>query len=395
MIDFRSHRLALYRAAAGSPVVLTAYDAMQQSGDMAAPFLQEASFWWATGIEEPGWKVIIDSSRQRTILVRPKCSDTQRIFEGEVSDKEVLSTSGADEIIAEADLESYLRRLAQRHTLVYSLYDKTAYEFVVNPAQRALHDMLTRVFASVEDIGKTLHELRAIKSDDEIDAIKKAIAVSVRAYRSVREQLDTYKHEYEIEAAFTHQFRRVNATHAYTPIVAADSHAVTLHYTANVGRTTGRSLILIDIGARVNGYSADITRTYACNPTDRQRQVHQAVASAQRKIIALLGPNVLVSEYLASVDEIMKTALEELGLLKDRSDDTTYRHYFPHAIGHGLGIDVHDSLGAPRYFQKGMILTVEPGIYIPEEGIGVRIEDDILITEKGATNLTRMLSTDL
>lgn len=396
-VDMEPHtnRLKLSTFATGSPVIVTAYDAMQLSADMAAPFVQEASFWWLTGLDEPGWKAVIDTTRHYTTLVRPEQSDIHRIFDGETSDAEILARSGAQDIIKSSDFEKYLRTLARNHTLAYTVYDKTSHDFVVNPAQRTLYETLSRVFSSVEDISQSVHELRAIKSETEIAAIKKAIALTVKAFRQVRADLAQYKHEYAIEAEFTKIFRSHNATHAYEPIVAAGSHAVTLHYTANAGRASSKDLVLIDIGARLEGYCADITRTYALNPSARQRAVHAAVQRAHHRIIKLLGPNILVSEYITQVDEVMKDALEELGLLKERDDHDTYRQYFPHAISHGLGVDVHDSLGAPRYFRSGMVLTVEPGIYIPEEGIGVRIEDDILITDKGAQNLSRQLPTTL
>jgi len=394
-MNFQSHRNALHQFAAGSPVVLTAYDALQLSADMATPFLQEACFWWMTGVEEPGWKLILETARNHATLVRPERSDTQRTFEGETSDADVLKRSGADEIIDARDFEQRLRSLARTHTLAYTVYDKTPHDFVVNPAQRILNEILTRIFPSVESIETHIHELRAIKSEDEIKIIKQAIALTVRTFEEVRKELPRYAHEYEVEAEFTKQFRSNNATAAYEPIVAAGSHAVTLHYTANGSKFGSKDLLLIDIGARVRGYCADITRTYAVNPSKRQRQVHAAVVRAHTRIIKLLGPDLLVSEYISDVDEIMKDALEEVELLKDRSDTDTYRRYFPHAVSHGLGVDVHDSLGAPRYFKSGMVVTVEPGIYIPEEGIGVRIEDDILITNSGAQNLSRRLSTDL
>lgn len=389
------HRHSLLSHTQGSPIVVTAYDATQLSGDMAAPFLQEASFWWLTGIDEPGWKLIVDASRGRSVLVRPERSETQRLFDGETADTAIRERSGADEIIELRDFERYLRDLARKHPLVYTVYDKTPHEFVLNPAQRVLHETLSRTFTSVEDIGAQVHELRAIKSDDEIRLIKKAITLTAQTFRRIRTELTSYKHEYELEAEFTKQFRSHNAVHAYEPIVASAANAVTLHYVRNDANLAHNKLVLIDVGARVEGYCADITRTYAVNPTKRQRAVHSAVESAHKKIIALLGPDVLIVDYLSSVDEIMKDALIEVGLLKDRSDAETYRRYFPHAISHGLGVDVHDSLGAPRYFRPGMVVTVEPGLYIPEEGIGVRIEDDILITTTGHENLSAMLSTAL
>lgn len=391
----RAHRQKIRALAAGSPIIVTAYDAMQMSGDMAAPFLQEASFLWLTGINLPGWKMIFDTSRDHAVLVRPTRSDIEKTFDGDVSDADICHLADAQEVIDERDLERHLRTLARHHTLVYTLYDKTPHEFVANPAQKTLCETLERIFARVERLDTQLHEARAIKTEAEIQAIKSAVALTVNAFTEVRANLASYKHEYELEAAFTHIFRARNATHAYEPIVASGDHAVTLHYVRNDGPLRAREAVLIDIGARVHGYAADITRTYALNPTKRQRAVHAAVEAAHGRIIELLGPDVLVSDYIRTVDEIMKDALQELELLPDRQDTDTYRRYFPHAVGHGLGIDVHDSLGAPRYFKPGMVVTVEPGIYIPEEGIGVRIEDDILITAQGRESLSKKLPTSL
>jgi len=152
-------------------------------------------------------------------------------------------------------------------------------------------------------------------------------------------------------------------------------------------------MVLIDAGAKVGGYAADITRTYAIGrPSDREIEVHAAVETAHKAIIDLIKPGFGMKDYHFQSDEIMKKALKSLGLLNAPAD---YRKYFPHAVSHGLGIDVHDSLGGFETFQPGMVLTVEPGIYIPEEGIGVRIEDDILVTEEGNRNLSAALPTSL
>ena len=150
----------------------------------------------------------------------------------------------------------------------------------------------------------------------------------------------------------------------------------------------------MDVGVRYGGYAADITRTYAYGDiTKRQQAVHARVAEAHLEIIDLLGPDVTVEAYQKDVRRIMMSALCELKLATSSDDSAAYGRYFPHAVSHGLGIDVHDSLGAPRYLRPGMILTVEPGIYIPEENIGVRIEDDIVITDSGHRNVSARLST--
>ncbi len=391
----RTHLQRFMDAIQGGLVVLTAFDEVQWSGDMAVPFVQESNFWWLTGIEKPGWKAIIDSRRRSLVLVRPDRSETQRLFDGDISDDEVIALNGAIEVISDTGLEAYLRRLARHHTVVQTVYDQREHGFVSNPAQRDLHSRLSRIFSSVQDCRSMLDELRAIKSEEEIAEIRKAITLTIGTFRTIRQQLESYRYEYEVEGDMTRAFRRANAQHAYQPIVASGSHAVTLHYISNGARLSKKQAVLVDVGARVGGYCADITRTYCISPTKRQRAVHAAVEKAEREIISKLGPDLLISEYAQFVDKTMKNALVGLGLLDDAKDDQSYRRYFTHAISHGLGVDVHDSLGKARCFRPGMVITVEPGIYIEEENIGVRIEDDILITTDGHENLSRALSTSL
>ncbi|MBC7764808.1 aminopeptidase P family protein [Microbacteriaceae bacterium] len=395
MNHFRN-RKSLTHALEGGVLVVCAYDATQQSADMEASFLQESNFWWLTGIEEAGWKAVIDMSRQHTTLIRPQRSQANITFNGSISDEDILRVSEANDIINFDDFEPLLRRLARNHSVVRTVYNKRAeYEFVHNPAQLNLFNILDRIFTNTHDASKDIANIRAIKADDEQTAINKAVSLTTAAFKHVREKLPLLKYEYEIEAEFSYYFRKHGARHAYAPIVASGSNACTLHYGRNSQKVPARGMILIDIGARVDGYAADITRTFALNPTKRQAEVHAAVERAHKAIIKLLKPGLPFQQYDQSVNEIMKKEMLELGLLKDTNDDEAYRRYFPHAIGHGLGVDVHDSLGGSRLLQAGMVLTVEPGIYISEEGIGVRIEDDILITPTGHKNLSASLSTAL
>lgn len=392
----QSNRNKLETVLPGVLYVFAGYEAMQLSGDMAAPFLQESNFWWLTGIEEPGWRVVIDTAPHgRTVLVRPDVSETHRIFEGGLSDEEARDISGADTVIPAKEFETCLRQLARKRSLVYTIDTKPQYDFVLNPAQQNLVAVLKRHFAVADDCSRSLAELRAIKDSEEITRLKSAAKLTCEAFAAVREKLGDLKNEHDIEAEFTYRFNQKGAAHAYAPIVASGKNACTLHYGKNSAKLAARSPVLVDIGARVGGYSADVTRTYCLNPTKRQRAVHAALEKAHRRCIGSLGPDVPVADYMVGVDEIMKDALQEIGILQDRSDDETYRRYFPHAISHGLGVDTHDPLGRPRYFRPGMVLTVEPGIYLPDEGIGMRIEDDILITAAGYENLTGSLSTNL
>jgi Xaa-Pro aminopeptidase len=397
---FASNRDQLTTKLKGGIVVLTAYTEMQRSNDTAFAFEQEANFWWLTGIEVADWWLIIDGTRHKSWLVAPTLSKSHEIFDGSLSPEKAKKISGVDEVIARDDAKSLLRDLAKKHSVVHTLGEQPYAEYLdfsLNPAGRKLHEMMERTFNSVQDCRKDLAKLRAIKQPEEVAHMKKVINLTIAAFEEVKAGLDAMSYEYEVEAEFSYLFRRKGAKgHAYDPIVASGKNACTLHYGSNSDKMKKRELLLLDIGARHEGCAADITRTYALGePTKRQRDVHAAVQRAQAEIIKLLRPELSVEEYQRDVDRIMTEALMSLGLMKNADDEAGFRKYFPHAISHGLGIDVHESLGAPRSFQSGMLLTVEPGIYIPEEGIGVRIEDDILITDKGRTNLSARLSTDL
>jgi len=384
----------------GGVSVVTAFTQMQRTNDAAFAFEQESNFWWLTGIDVPDWWVIIDGQRTKSWLVAPAVSVAHQIFEGSLSVEAAKRISGIDTVLSQDEAMAMLRDLAKKHSVVHAIGDPAHteyYDFTLNPAPKKLWNMLERTFADVQDCRLSLAKLRAIKQPVEVTAIKKAIKLTVDGFNAVKQKLPDLRYEYEIEAEFSYFFKKNGATgHAYDPIIASGKNACTLHYDANEDRLKKSSLVLMDIGARLDGYAADISRTYGLGePTQRQRQVHAAVQVAQQEIIKLIKPGLLVADYYTSVDVIMKQALVGLGLLRSTDDDATYRRYFPHAIGHGLGVDVHDSLGQPVEFLSGMVLTVEPGIYIPEEGIGVRIEDNILVTDKGHTNLSKALSTSL
>lgn len=392
---YTDNRNRLISKTNGALIVLTAYEAMQLSADMPAPYVQEANFWWLTGIDRPGWRVVIDGSRQRATLVRPHLTEMQKVFDGGLSDEQALRLSGANDVVDGAEFEQYLVQLARQHSLVMTVDNKASEHIHPNPAQQKLNAQLTRIFNKVEICNGQISELRAIKQPEELERINRAIKQTIDAFRVVKKNWQTYKFEYQVEAAFTYEFKHRNSQHAYAPIVAAGPRACTLHYDQNAASIVKRDVVVIDIGAKVDGYAADITRSFCSLPTKRVLEVHTKLVEAQRGIIDLLKPGLLAADYLKQADEIMINALYSLGLVKSLTDFAGYRKYLPHAISHGLGVDVHDSLGAPRQFMPGMVLTVEPGIYIPEESIGMRIEDDILITDTGCNNLSLALSTGL
>jgi Xaa-Pro aminopeptidase len=394
---FEGNRQALLdRLGRGALVVVTGYGEMQRGNDAAHLFEQEANFWYLTGIEAPDWWLIMDGSSGVSWLVRPNVEEMQQIFDGSLDAKAAGRVSGVKHIITRDEALIKLRALTKTHSVVYTVnQSKLVREhthFQLNTAQSELYKLLERTFQKVQDCYRDVAILRTIKQPEEIAAIEKAIKITNAALKLVYDTFDTYKGEYEIEADLTRHIRRTGAAgHAYSPIIAAGKNACTLHYHANNDKLVKKQLVLIDVGARVDGYAADISRTYAFGQaTKRQREIHEIVQKAQTACIKLLKPGLRFDEYQTSVDTIMTEAVVAAGFTA--SDLHTY---FPHAVSHGLGVDVHDTLAGYETLEPGMVLTVEPGIYIPEEGIGVRIEDDILITDTGHRNLSRQLSTDL
>lgn len=375
-------------------VVLTANTRMQLVGDVAAPFQQESNFWYLTGIDHPDCRVIFTQSK--SWLVAPLTSEVEEVFDGKMKISEAKNISGVDEVIDEAKARQLLVSLSKSYQKVATLEsgpNLTRYNFFQNPAGDELLRELKKVFKKVKNIRSDLLHLRAVKQPMELAAIKDAVNLTTDTFELAKKSLKSFRHEYELEAIFTYEFRRQNAQHAYDPIVAGSINACTLHYDKNSSPLNDGSLVLIDIGARKAGYLADLTRTWAIGkPAKRQAQIHQELAQAHHDIVQLLRPGLSLASYQDLSDDIMKRALKALGLL---GEATNYRRYFPHAISHGLGIDVHDSFGGHKEFVPGMVLTVEPGIYIPEESIGMRLEDNILITESGHENLSGRLALEL
>lgn len=396
---FSKNRQQLNQLLDGGLLVLSGYNSMQRSNDAAFHFEQEANFWYLTGIEEPDWWLIVDGTRNKSWLVAPDVDEVHQTFDGSLSFEDAKKISGVDSVISRNDALTLLREQAKKHSIVHTLGEhlhKEHFNFIENPSQKKMSALLERTFNAAQDCRKELTQLRAIKQPEEIVAIKKAIRLTINAFEVVKKKLPNLHFEYELEAEFGYYFKRHGVDHAYDPIVASGKNACTLHYNKNSAALKKQTLVLMDVGAKCDGYAADISRTFSTGvPTKRQTEVYAGLESAHRQIIKLIFPEQSVVHYFAEVDRIMKQTLLELGLLDGLDDNEAYRRYFPHSVSHGLGVDVHDSLGAPEFFQVGMVLTVEPGIYIPEEGIGIRIEDDILVTGKGNTNLSGSLSTGL
>ena len=364
---------------ADSAVVLTAFCKQQRVADEPFEFVQESSFWYLTGIDEADWWLIIDVKADKTWLVRPNLTRYQEIFEGGLSPEQASRVSSVREVITRQEANNlFADLLPKRKVYTLGAISGRAYGFTPNPAQAKLRKAL-RAAKQLHDVRLPLAKLRAIKQPAEIVALQKAVDITAAGIQKVIDNLDSCQHDYQAEAILRHEFiNRGAMSHAFNPIISSGKNTCTLHYAIRGEPLKPGEWVLMDVGARFEHYNADITRMVPpAKPSVRARRIYDAVVSVHDYAISLLKAGQNVEEYLAEVDARMFKELRGLKLITNPKE---VRKYFPHAIGHGLGIDTHDALGRPTEFQQGMVLTVEPGIYIPEEGLGFRVEDDIVIT---------------
>ncbi|MBN3490515.1 aminopeptidase P N-terminal domain-containing protein [Acholeplasma equirhinis] len=232
-----------------------------------------------------------------------------------------------------------------------------------------------------------LTDLRGSKDKYELEAIKGAIAVSVKAHSHLLDSLKKVETEYELEAEFNYILNRNHSKPAFGSIVAGGKNATILHYEHNNMPLQKGDLVLLDLGARKDYYASDITRTYPINGkfTKRQREIYQAVLNVNKAIISWAKAGITQMEYNQKGKELLALEAKKIGLIKD---DSELGKYYYHSLGHALGLDVHDVTDPQVAFKVGQVITVEPGLYVAEEGIGVRIEDNIVLTETGAINLS-------
>ncbi len=375
----------------GALIIVTAQSLLQRSADTTYPFRQDSNFFYLTGIEMPDCIVVLCEGEE--FLILPKRSEVETIFGGSVNRDEIAKISGITTIYSYSEGWDRYKKLQLGRKKIYTLNQappkvSAIDSFFTNPARRLLLQKLRRLNKSSEltDIRPILSQLRQIKQAEEVKAIQEAINITAEGFKATRALLDSSTSENEIEAQFDSLFKTKCARHGYQPIVAAAERACVLHYVRNDQPVKATDLCLLDVGAEVTNYSADISRTYGKDLSSRQLEVVATVKQVQDEAIAVLQPGITWKDFAKQVELLMGNALVELHLITDITTEAVHT-YFPHAISHSLGLDVHDVCDY-KVIQENMVITVEPGIYIPEEQIGVRIEDNILITKNGAKNLS-------
>jgi Xaa-Pro aminopeptidase len=292
------------------------------------------------------------------------------------------------------DFEITLRDLMSRVQTVYlnqNEYPKFITEVPLRDTRFAAKMLQDFPVHSYERLAPLVTELRLVKEPEEIVQIQKACNLTNDGFRRVLRFVKPGVMEYEIEAEFTHEFIRKGGTgHAYPPIIASGANGCILHYNTNYNICNDGDLLLMDVGAEYGNYAADMTRTIPVNGkfTPRQRQVYGAVLRILKAATTMLKPGTTIERWHGEVCKIMEKELVGLGLISkadlknQTSDSPAYFRYYMHGTGHFMGLDVHDVGSRQVVFESGMVMTCEPGIYIPEEAIGIRLENDIMVAEE-------------
>jgi len=384
--------------------IFNSNDELPSNGDALLKFKQNSDLYWLTGIEQEDTMLVLfpdnPDKKYREVLVLVRPNELKEKWDGRRHRAaEAKAISGAATVVWLDSLDGLLQQWIH---LADTIYLNT------NENDRKANLVPVRDYRYAEEIkrryplhgyrrsAKILRELRAIKSPLEIEVLQKAIDITDTAFRRLLKFIKPGVMEYEIEAEIFHSFLSQRATGpAYGSIIASGDRARTLHYVSNNQECKAGELILMDFGAEYGGYNADLTRTVPVNGkfTNRQKQVYNACLELHNYAKSLLKPGITILEYHDKVGEHATKVFLQIGLLKktdiknEDPDNRAYRKYLYHGISHHLGIDVHDLGTKTAPLKPGMVLTVEPGIYIEEEQMGVRIENNVWITRSGNKDL--------
>jgi len=401
---FTSNRLKLSaRIPLHGAAFLFANDEMPRNGDQYFPYRQQSDFFYCTGIDQEKSILVLcphhTDENLREILFIIKPDQNLETWQGKkLEQEEARVISGIKSVRYLEDFYSVMDFLAAKtESFWFNLPVHPKFKPAVQSRDQRMLGELRKLYPlhRMERISPVLEELRVRKGTDEIQCIRYACSVTGQAVLKVLHTCRPGIGEYDMEADITHAFISKRCRHAFYPIVAAGMNACTLHYTANSGICGDGSLVLFDIGAEWKNYASDCTRTIPVNGrfSPRQREVYESVLRMLQHATSLIKPGLTIEEINREMKPFMEEEHLRLGLytrkeLEAQTPETPlYRHFYMHGISHFIGLDVHDTGDKDIKLEPGMVLSCEPGIYIPAEGIGIRLENTLYITEDHAVNL--------
>ncbi|WP_345972273.1 aminopeptidase P N-terminal domain-containing protein [Sulfurimonas diazotrophicus] len=387
-----------------------------RSNDTEYPYRQNSDFFYLTGFEEDNAALVLvkgGDTNKSILFVQPKVEEME-LWTGKRTGVDAAKERfDFDEVYSVEQFEEKLPELLQNLPRLYGdiFGADERFESARNAADTLRHKRETkRPVSQMIDVTQMVRQMRLRKSEEEIATIRAGLEITAAAHHHAMAVCTPGMMEYALQAEYEYMFTKNGAySDAYTTIIAGGDHANTLHYIKNDAPLNAGDLVLIDAGCEYRHYATDITRTFPVDGrfSEAQREVYEAVLAVQVAVIAQIGPGLLKSELQKNAEWMLCEKMVALGILQGEVDALieakAHKKYFPHGIGHWMGIDVHDQApyhdaeGNELPLAPGMVLTIEPGLYLPEgdeslperyRGIGIRIEDDILVTESGCENLS-------
>jgi Xaa-Pro aminopeptidase len=387
----------------GTLAIVNANDILPTNADGTLRLIQNADLFYLTGVNQEETILLLfpdaADEKNREILFLRETSELIATWEGhKLTRDEARKRTGIEEVRWLAEFPGLFRRLICECAGVYlnsNEHNRASLDVQTRDARFARETQARYPLHRYPRLAPLLHRLRVVKSAPEIELIRKACALTEKAFRRVAKFTEPGVTETEIEAEIAHEFIRGGGQFAYEPIIAAGANACVLHYLDNDQPCKKGQLLLLDVGASYANYMSDLTRTIPVSGrfSRRQKQVYLAVLRVLRETIRLALPGKLHKNWQKEAEALMEKELVDLGLLKKADikkqdpDKPAFKKYFMHGIGHPIGLDVHDVGLVTEPMQPGWVLTVEPGIYLKDEGFAVRLEDDILVTDRGPVNL--------
>ena len=386
--------------------IVNSNDQMPKNGDQVFKFRQNSDFFYLTGIEQEKSILVVNPNAQKNtdkeVLFIIKANKELEIWEGHKLTKEEATTiSGIINIKHISEFNSFLKELLLENDNIFLNNNEYSRFSTSVPYKdvRFINELKEKFpLHTFKRLAPILTDLRLQKEPEEIELMQKACDITTQAFRKVLKIMKPGIKEYEIEAEITREFIKNGANgHAYDPIVASGKNNCVLHYVSNDKVCKDGDLVLMDFGAEYANYSADTTRTIPVNGkfSDRQKEVYNAVLRVMKKATSIMKVGMTINKINEKVNSFIEEELVVLGLAKreeinnKKQKDIVRVKYFMHGNSHFMGLDVHDVGTKDTKFKAGMVLSCEPGIYIEEEGFGIRLENDILITENDPIDLLK------
>lgn len=378
-----------------SLTLLFAGQAPPRSADEAYDFVPNRNFYYLTGVDRPNIILMMKKSGDKveeTLLIEENDPVMAKWVGEKMSQEEAKEISGIERIFYLDRFKSEVHRALQGEGIecVYLNFELPSWDAPLTPAHDFAKELREKYpHVSLGNVYPHICQLRLIKSPEEVDKIRKAIDITVEGVENIMKHAKPGMMEYELEAYFDFTLHRHGIReHAFPTIVGAGRNGTILHYGENKAKTEDGDLVLFDLGAAYEYYSADITRTIPVNGkfTDRQKLFYNIVLRALKETTEKIRPGIEFAELNKHTKKVLAEECKKIGLIEDEEEIV---NYYYHGVSHSLGLDTHD-VGRYRdaVLEPGMVLTVEPGLYVEEENIGIRIEDDVLVTENGYENLS-------